>query len=246
MQDGRVMVAGGDRGGSNGLLSSVEIYDPGQNTWSQGAPMNSPRGGVSLLTLTNGEVLVVGGIVPGFVTTTAETYNPQTDTWSPTGNAQVPRYYYAITQLLDGRVLVAGGCCEPQSPYGRSSAETFTPGFECPAEVTAQLDVFRLAFHRIPFTPFRFQWVILHNKTTAPITGPLTFVMDDLQNAVFVGSPSTTRCVSAEGDPLMLVGIGSDNVLNPNESTLTGLWFFKTRFGPITYTPHVLSGIPTQ
>lgn len=60
MQDGRVMVAGGDGGG---YLSSVEIYDPVQNAWSLGAPMSSPRNGISLLTLTNGEVLVVGGIV---------------------------------------------------------------------------------------------------------------------------------------------------------------------------------------
>jgi hypothetical protein len=246
MQDGRVMVAGGDHGGSNGYLSSVEIYDPGQNAWSQAAPMSSLRNGISLLTLANGEVLVVGGISVTGLTATAETYNPQTDTWSPTSSAQVPRYYYAITQLLDGRVLVAGGCCEPQSPYGRSSVETFTPAFGCPADVTAQVDVFRFAFHWIPFTPFRFQWVIIHNKTTAPIVGPLAYVMDDLQNAVFIGSPSKTSCFSPEGDPFTLVSVGGDNVLSPNESRLKGLWFFKTGSDRITYTPHVLSGIPTE
>jgi hypothetical protein len=109
--------------------------------------------------------------------------------------------------------------------------------------VTAQVDVWRLTFHWIPFTPFRFQWVIIHNKTTAPIAGPLTFVMDNLKNAVFIGSPLTTRCVSDEDDPLMLVEVGDDNALSPNESTITGLWFFKTSDGRITYTPHVLNGI---
>jgi hypothetical protein len=108
------------------------------------------------------------------------------------------------------------------------------------------VDVVRFPFHWIPFTPFRFQWVIIHNKTGAPITGPLAFVMDDLQNAVFIGSPSKTSCFSSEKDPFMVVSVGDDNVLSPNESTLTGLLFFKTQFGQITYTHHVLNGLPTQ
>jgi hypothetical protein len=107
------------------------------------------------------------------------------------------------------------------------------------------VDVFAFRFHRIPFTAVRFQWVIIHNNTTLPIVGPLAFVMDDVQNAAFIGSPSKTNCFSPEGDPFMLVSVGGD-VLSPNESTLTGLWFFKTNVGTITYTPHVLSGIPTQ
>lgn len=106
--------------------------------------------------------------------------------------------------------------------------------------MTPRVDVFRFRFHWIPFTPYRFQWVVVRNKTAAPIAGPLGFVMDDLQKAVFIGSPFKTTCFSPEGDPLIVVPVGSDNILSPNESALTGLWFFKTHFGPITYTPHVV------
>ena len=135
-----------------------------------------------------------------------------------------------------------------QAVYGGSSDAIVAKISElsCGANVTDQVDVFRSAFYRIFFTRFRFQWVVIHNKTAVPIAGPLAFVMDDLKNAVFIGSPSKTSCFSPEGDPFMVVPVGSDNVLSPNESRLTGLWFFKTRSGPITYTPHVLSGIPTE
>jgi hypothetical protein len=116
----------------------------------------------------------------------------------------------------------------------------------CPREVSAQVDIVDSRFHSIPFTLFRFQWVIVRNKTSIPISGPLAFAMDELQNAVFIGSSLKTRCFSPDGDPFMLVPAGSDNVLSPNESVLAGLWFFKTHVGRITYTPHVLSGTPTQ
>lgn len=116
----------------------------------------------------------------------------------------------------------------------------------CPEDVTASVDFLAFPFWRIPFTPFRFQWAIIHNKTAVPIAGPLALVMDDLRNAVFIGSRSATNCFSPEGNPFMVVQVGRDNVLSPNESSLTGLWFFKTQFGRITYAPRVLSGIPTQ
>lgn len=69
----------------------------------------------------------------------------------------------------------------------------------------------------------------------------LAYVMDDLQNAVFVGSSQTSRCLSPEGKPMLLVPVGSDYVLSPNEAVLTGLWFVQTRLAPITYAPRVLS-----
>jgi hypothetical protein len=116
----------------------------------------------------------------------------------------------------------------------------------CPEDVTGQVDIFKFPVHRILFTPFRFQWVVIRNQTAAPIVGPLAFVMDDLQRAVFVGSALKTHCFSPEGDPLTVITAGTDDVLSPSESVVTVLWFFKTQFGPIIYTPHVLSGIPTQ
>jgi hypothetical protein len=157
----------------------------------------------------------------------------------------------------DGAVYVTGntGCCDfpTRNPVQTSPSILGIYGFvakiqqqDCSTDVTSAVDVVRFPVWRLPFTPLRSQWVLIHNKTTVPVAGPLAFVMDDLRKAVFIGSRLTTKCFSPEGDPFMVVPVGSDNVLGPNESVLTRLWFWKTQFGPLTYTHHVLSGIPTQ
>ena len=157
----------------------------------------------------------------------------------------------------DGAVYVTGktGCCDfptrnpVQAPPSILGIYGFVAKIEqqnCATDVTGVVDVVRFPVWRLAFTPLRSQWVLIHNKTTVPVAGPLAFVMDDLRKAVFIGSRLTTKCFSPEGDAFMMVPVGSDNVLSPNESVLTRLWFWKTQFGPLTYTHHVLSGIPTQ
>lgn len=110
----------------------------------------------------------------------------------------------------------------------------------CGTDVTAHVAVFGSPFYSI-LGPFNLQLVIVWNNTPSPVQSPLAYVMDDLQNAVFVG-PSQTRCFSPEGDPLTLVPLGDDNALAPNEARLFGLWFYQTQLGPIGYTPRLLSG----
>ena len=83
--------------------------------------------------------------------------------------------------------------------------------------------------------------MIVWNHTAAPVDGPLAYVMDDLQNAVFV-DPSKTRCFSSGGDPVTMVPLGGDQGLAPNEAALMGLWFFQTQLAPISYTPRLISG----
>ena len=116
----------------------------------------------------------------------------------------------------------------------------------CSEEVTDQVDIFRSSFYRILFTRLRFQFVAIRNKTDAPIPGPLAFVIADLRNAVFLGSDLKTFCFSPDGDPFVVIHAGSDDVLSPNEAVLAFLLFYKTQPVRITYTPRLLSGIPTQ
>jgi hypothetical protein len=116
----------------------------------------------------------------------------------------------------------------------------------CPEDVTSQLGVFGFPPVPIPFIPISVQWVILWNPTPDPIPGPLAFVMDDLQNAIFIGSPLTTRCAPFDGDPFTVVAAGSDGVLSPGEAAVAVLWFLKTGTGRIRYEAHVLAGLPTQ
>ena len=147
-----------------------------------------------------------------------------------------------VTESFDFPVVNAAQPLSPGTPpRNRASFVVKIGGLSsCGTEVTGQADILRLGILPI-FWPFNLEIAIVWNGTPSPVTGPLAYVMDDLQNAVFVG-PSQTRCFSPEGDPLTLVPLGADNVLAPNEGGLLGLWFFQTQLAPITYTPRLLSG----
>jgi hypothetical protein len=75
--------------------------------------MAAPRLGFSAraVTLSNGKVLVVGGLDThtGHVLATAELYDPATGTFSPAGAMSSPRMRFALVTLGNGTVLAAGG-----------------------------------------------------------------------------------------------------------------------------------------
>ncbi|WP_437501313.1 Kelch repeat-containing protein [Sorangium sp. So ce1099] len=114
LQDGRVLVVGGDiPGGDGGVL--VEAYDPVADTWTASAPMNVARQSHSATLLPDGRVLVAGGADgypperPEHHLASAEVYDPATDTWTPVASMLWARMRHTATLLPDGRVLVAGG-----------------------------------------------------------------------------------------------------------------------------------------
>lgn len=127
------------------------------------------------------------------------------------------------------------------SPQSRTGFVAKIGGLSsCGTEVTGQVDVLRSGFLPILW-PFNLQLAIVWNRTDTPVNGPLAYVMDDLQNAVFVG-PSKTRCFSPHGDPVTMVSLSGDQVLAPNEARLLGLWFFQTQLAAISYAPRFISG----
>ena len=116
----------------------------------------------------------------------------------------------------------------------------------CPDEVTDRVQVFRLGLHSLWFTPIRFEWILIRNVSSGPLAGPLALAVDDLQNAVYIGSPHTTSCLGDARTPMAIVHIDRDGVLEPDESVLSGVWLYRTGFGPISYTPRVLASVPLQ
>jgi Kelch motif protein/galactose oxidase-like protein len=74
LRDGRVVVAGGLRQADSSepkITRSVEIYDPGSNSWTKGPDLNEPRYDGVAVTLHDGSVLVMGGV--GVVNTMGDT-----------------------------------------------------------------------------------------------------------------------------------------------------------------------------
>jgi hypothetical protein len=59
--------------------------------------------------LSDGRVLITGGMTGGGAVASAELYDPKTGTFSATGSMATSRYGHTATLLSDGRVLIAGG-----------------------------------------------------------------------------------------------------------------------------------------
>jgi Kelch motif len=140
LADGRVLVAGGFAGRTRPAettLASVEIYDPGANTWTAAAPLTAARTfGHSATTLADGRVLVAGGDDDRLplgerILDSAEVYNPATNTWTATRPMTVDRLNHLAVLLSNGKVLAVGGTDDEEIRTGngtaKSTAELFRP-----------------------------------------------------------------------------------------------------------------------
>jgi hypothetical protein len=128
LADGRVLVAGGNCVTCTSFLSSAEVFNPAAKTFGSAGigSMGTGRFDAGAAPLTDGRVLVAGGIVPGSgQTASAEVFDPQSNTFSSAGIGPMnaPREAFGMAPLGDGRVLVAGG--QNSSSMSLRSAEVF-------------------------------------------------------------------------------------------------------------------------
>ena len=96
---------------ASGLDATAELYDPIAQTFSSTGGLNTARQSASATLLSNGKVLIAGGLVNGAAGIgTAELYDPATGTFAFTGGSlNTPRGAHTATLLPDGTVLLAGG-----------------------------------------------------------------------------------------------------------------------------------------
>ena len=120
--DGTVLVVGGFAGLAHStFVSTAEVYNPASGTFGP-APSNPTvlRAGQTATVLTNGKILIAGGLIPlgvnGYTATTSvELYDPSAGSFVPAGNMTAPRANHTATLLSDGRVLLAEGVYDPIS-----------------------------------------------------------------------------------------------------------------------------------
>jgi hypothetical protein len=113
LPDGKVLVTGGATYGAPST-SSVEIYDPDTDTWTEDTahPMAVQRKGHTATLLPNGTVLVAGGTLDGSTPNKSAQIYSEGSGWSSTGSLIQGRFYHSATLLPDGTVLVAGGTAD--------------------------------------------------------------------------------------------------------------------------------------
>ncbi|HEY1526434.1 MAG TPA: YDG domain-containing protein [Candidatus Angelobacter sp.] len=128
LQDGRVLVAGGDSGAGT-ATNSAEIYDPGSDTWNSVGPLVSARFGHSATLLADGRVAIIGGESNGAPVAGIEVFDPNTGLFTQSAALNVARKDHAAALLADGRVLVAGGfgADAQNNQLALSSVEIFDP-----------------------------------------------------------------------------------------------------------------------
>jgi N-acetylneuraminic acid mutarotase len=126
LPNGKVLVVGG--AGTNGYLSSAELYDPAAGMWTNTGSMTIGRYAINATLLPNGKVLVAGGYgTGGIYLSSSELYDPNIGggTWTVTAlTLSIGRQYPTATLLPNGQVLLAGGF---GSSGSLSSAELYDP-----------------------------------------------------------------------------------------------------------------------
>jgi Galactose oxidase, central domain len=108
LQDGKVLVAGGStsRLAQTTILRAAEVFDPAAATFTATGNMLTARELHTATLLTDGKVLVTGGLGGGM---SAELFGPGTGSFTSTGSMTGPRYAHTATLLQNGKVLIAGG-----------------------------------------------------------------------------------------------------------------------------------------
>ncbi len=108
------------------LLGLVPLQSAQAQTWATNNPMQIARWHQTATELTNGLVLIAGGIIYNVGgnfqdTNECELYNPATGVATPTASMQQHRSAHTATLLPDGTVLEAGGA------GGSATSETYDP-----------------------------------------------------------------------------------------------------------------------
>jgi hypothetical protein len=133
LQNGQVLVAGGDEDQYPLASDTAELYNPSKGTWTYTSGlMQVARTAHTATLLPNGQVLVAGGciITPTdgcYAIGSAELYTPSIGTWTYTGSLHNPRSLHIAALLSNSKVLVAGGILCTYSTVGCNLAELYTP-----------------------------------------------------------------------------------------------------------------------
>ena len=123
----RIYAVGGAAGSGPSIhLSSVERYDPTDQTWTAVASMSDTRHSHAVAVL-GGYLYAIGGMPSGSPTSSVEKYDPAADSWASVASLPIARFSLAAA-ALDGKVYAFGGAVYAH-PYfvDLTTAEAYDP-----------------------------------------------------------------------------------------------------------------------
>lgn len=143
LKDGRVLIIGGLGNYKNGkfsILKATEIYNPKTNKFALVGNMNIARRKPYVFTLSNGNVIISGGLGEGHGDTiylkSIEMYNPKTNEFKIMADHDSIAGMPAEVLLKNDNILITGGCtgvglsliCKKTSEIYNPETNKFTKG----------------------------------------------------------------------------------------------------------------------
>ncbi|MDQ4072877.1 MAG: galactose oxidase [Thermoproteota archaeon] len=121
MLDGKIYVIGGADYQKEGVMDKVEIYDPVEDEWTEGAPLPIKIDHTSTVTF-DGKIYLVGGFLDNKISTDKLLiYDPVEDEW--TEGAPLPSPRGALTaEIINGTIYAVGGVNENHEPVSTNEA----------------------------------------------------------------------------------------------------------------------------
>ena len=129
--DSKLYAVGGfSNGDDDGLLSSVERYDPALDAWEAVAPMEEARDSHAVAVL-DGKLYAVGGYDGGCLSS-VERYDPATNAWEAVAPLTLARFGAGVA-ALEGKLYAMGGRVvdeeedDDEAEVDSNSVERFDP-----------------------------------------------------------------------------------------------------------------------
>ncbi len=135
---GKIYVAGGRYDGgsfSAPMTDRLDIYDPGTNMWTSGAPLLRPRGGLNGVAAYGcfytwgGEGSDIGE--PNNVFPDHDVYNPRTNTWTALADLPTPIHGVSGAAFVNGLIYMPGGGTQQGGSSGSRIFQVYRPAMTC-------------------------------------------------------------------------------------------------------------------
>lgn len=108
-----------------GPVATVYVYDPVADAWSEGTPMPTARGALSV-TVHDGKLFAIGGYEGRANSAAVEVFDPAQNTWSAHTPLPTPRDHLA-TATAAGKVYAIGGRLKGDYHRNLSVTEVYDP-----------------------------------------------------------------------------------------------------------------------